>query len=122
MKLKAAIIGSMLVVMSIAFAACGDADDGKITTTKAPASSVVTTTRRPTTTSTTNRPIMDEMSSAAGDVSEGRLKERANAIAGKADRPPMTKIVRNKLRAAAYLAGAAVTGAGITAAVTAFFR
>lgn len=56
------------------------------------------------------------------NVSEGRLKERANAIAGKADRPPMTKIVRNKLRAAAYLAGAAVTGAGITAAVTAFFR
>ena len=45
MKLKAAIMGSMLVVMSIAFAACGDADDGKITTTKAPASSVVTTTR-----------------------------------------------------------------------------
>lgn len=56
------------------------------------------------------------------NVSEGRLKERANAIAGKADRPPMTKIVRNKLRTAAYLAGAAVTGAGITAAVTAFFR
>lgn len=56
------------------------------------------------------------------NVSEGRLKERANAIAGKADRPPMTKIVRNKIRAAAYLAGAAVAGAGITALVTAFFR
>ena len=56
------------------------------------------------------------------NVSEGRLKERANAIAGKADRPPMTKVVRNKIRAAAYLAGAAVAGAGITAVVTAFFR
>lgn len=82
MKLKAAIIGSMLVVMSIAFAACGDADDGKITTTKAPASSVVTTTRRPTT-STTNRPIMDEMSSAAGDVSEG-LSDAASELRSEA--------------------------------------
>ncbi len=83
MKLKAAIMGSMLVVMSIAFAACGDADDGKITTTKAPASSVVTTTRRPTTTSTTNRPIMDEMSSAAGDVSEG-LSDAASELRSEA--------------------------------------
>jgi len=56
------------------------------------------------------------------NVSEGRLKERANAIAGKADRPPMTKVVRNKIRTAAYLAGAAVAGAGFTAVVAAFFR
>lgn len=84
MKLKAVIAGSILVVMSVMFAACGDADDGKITTTKAPASSAVTTTQRSTTSSTTtNRPIMDEMSSAAGDVSEG-LSDAASELRSEA--------------------------------------
>lgn len=55
-------------------------------------------------------------------VSEGRLRERANAIAGKADRPPMTRMVRSKIRLVAYMMAAACTGAGITALVTALFH
>ncbi len=55
-------------------------------------------------------------------VSEGRLRERANAIAGKADRPPMTRMVRSKIRLVAYMMAAAGTGAGITALVTALFH
>jgi hypothetical protein len=55
-------------------------------------------------------------------VSEGRLRERANAIAGKSDRPPMTRIVRSKIRTVAYMAAAAGTGAGITALITVLFH
>ena len=55
-------------------------------------------------------------------VSEGKLRERANAIAGKADKPPMTKIVRSRLRMAASLIAAAGAGAGLTAVVTAVFN
>ena len=55
-------------------------------------------------------------------VSEGRLRERANAIAGKADRPPMTRMVRSKIRMVAYMVAAAGAGAGITALVTALFH
>lgn len=74
MKLKAGLIGSVLVLMSVMLAACGGADDGKITTTKAPSTSAVTTRAN-----TTQGGIMDEMSSAAGDVSEG-LSDAASEI------------------------------------------
>jgi len=56
------------------------------------------------------------------NVSEGRLRERANAIAGKTDKPPMTRAVRSKIRTVAYMAAAAGAGAGVTALVTAFFH
>ncbi len=55
-------------------------------------------------------------------VSEGRLRERANAIAGKSDRPPMTRMVRSKIRTVAYMVAAAGTGAGITALITVLFH
>lgn len=55
-------------------------------------------------------------------VSEGRLRERANAIAGKSDRPPMTRMVRSKIRTVAYMAAAAGIGAGITALITVLFH
>lgn len=64
MKAKALIAGAVMIISSILFVACGKAEDGKITTTT-PAttkSSVVTTTRKG---------VMGEMSSIAGDVSEG---------------------------------------------------
>lgn len=75
MKFKAALMGSFIVLMSVVFAACGGADDGKITTTKAPATSAVTTTRA----NTTHSGVMNEMSSAAGEVSEG-LSDAASEI------------------------------------------
>lgn len=65
MKIKAFIAGALIVATSVFFAACGKAEDGKITTT-AP----VTTTSR-VTASTTQKGIKEEMSSMAGDVSEG---------------------------------------------------
>ncbi len=55
-------------------------------------------------------------------VSEGKLRERANAIAGKADKPPMTKLIRSKIRLAASLVAAAGAGAVITALVTVAFH
>ncbi len=54
------------------------------------------------------------------NVSEGRLRERANAIAGAGGRPPATKIRRSKIALALELAGAAGTGAALTAAIAAF--
>ncbi len=75
MKLKAALVGSVLVLMSVMLAACGGADDGKITTTRAQATSAVSTTRD----STTSGGIMNEMSSAAGEVSEG-LSDAASEL------------------------------------------
>ena len=74
MKLKAALLGSVLVLMSVVLAACGGTDDGKITTTKAPATSAVTTRAN-----TTHGGVMNEMSSAAEDVSEG-LSDAASEI------------------------------------------
>ncbi len=56
------------------------------------------------------------------NVSEGKLRERANVIAGKNDRPPMTRIVRNKIRTAVSLIAAAGAGAGVMALVTASLR
>ena len=79
MKFKAALMGSFIVLMSVVFAACGGADDGKITTTKAPTTSAVTTTRA----NTTHGGVMNEMSSAAGDVSEG-LSDAASELRSEA--------------------------------------
>ena len=64
MKAKALIAGAVMIISSVLLVACGKAEDGKITTTapKTSASSVVTTTRKG---------VMDEMSSLAGDMSEG---------------------------------------------------
>ncbi len=64
MKTKALVAGVAMIISSILFVACGKAEDGKITTTasKTTASDVITTTRKG---------VMDEMSSLAGDVSEG---------------------------------------------------
>ena len=56
------------------------------------------------------------------NVSEGKLRERANVIAGKNDRPPMMKIVRNRIWTAVSLLAAAGAGAGVTALVTAALR
>lgn len=54
------------------------------------------------------------------NVSEGRLRERANAIAAADNKPPATKIHRNKLVFAAQLAASAGLGAAVTAVLTAF--
>ncbi len=54
-------------------------------------------------------------------VSEGRLRERANAIAGKADKPPMTKIRHSRIAYAVSIAVAAGAGAGLTAFISAVF-
>ncbi len=56
------------------------------------------------------------------NVSEGKLRERANIIAGKNDRPPVTRIVRNKIWTVASLAAATVAGAGLTALVAMLIR
>ncbi len=56
------------------------------------------------------------------NVSEGKLRERANIIAGKNDRPPVTKIVRNRIWTVASLALATIAGAGITALLTLLIR
>ena len=63
MRIKAAVLGVMMIIVSAVFAACGKADDGKITTENAGTSS--------TAISSTTIGMMDEMSSIAGDVSEG---------------------------------------------------
>lgn len=54
------------------------------------------------------------------NVSEGKLRERASAIAGTDNRPPATKIHRSRLKTAAVLAGAASAGAAVTAVIAAF--
>lgn len=56
------------------------------------------------------------------NVSEGKLRERANVIAGKNDRPPMMKIMRNKVLTAVSLIAAAGAGAGVTVLLTAALR
>ena len=55
------------------------------------------------------------------NVSEGKLRERACAIAGTDTRPPAMKIRSNKLKLAAILVSAAVFGAAVAAAVGALF-
>ncbi len=47
------------------------------------------------------------------NVSEGKLRERAGAMAGTAGRPPATKIRRNRLFLAFKLAAAAGVGATV---------
>lgn len=54
------------------------------------------------------------------NVSEGKLRERASAIAGTDNRPPAMKIHRNRLKMVAVLAAGAAAGATVTAALTAF--
>ncbi len=53
------------------------------------------------------------------NISDGKLRERANLIAGAGNRPPVTKIRKSRLFLAAQLAAAAGAGAGLTAIVTA---
>ena len=55
-------------------------------------------------------------------VSEGRLRERANAMAGKADKPPMTRVIHNRIAYAVSVAVAAGAGAGLMAVITAVIR
>ncbi len=55
------------------------------------------------------------------NVSQGKLRERAKAMAGIDGKPPATKIRRNKLLLAGAMSVAAGIGAAITAALTAFF-
>lgn len=55
------------------------------------------------------------------NVSDGKLRERANLIAGSNNKPPATKIRKNRLLLAAQLAAAAGAGAGLTAVITAVF-
>lgn len=63
MKTKALVAGAVLIISSVLFAACGKAEDGKITTEpKTSVNIAITTTRKD---------IKDEVSSLAGDVSEG---------------------------------------------------
>lgn len=54
------------------------------------------------------------------NVSEGRLRERANAIAGTAGKPPATKIRRSRLKLAAMLTAAAGAGAALMAIIAAY--
>ncbi len=54
------------------------------------------------------------------NLSEGKLRERANAIACGAGKPPATKIHRNRLRFLGAITAAAGSGAAIMAAVAAF--
>ncbi|MBQ8027622.1 MAG: hypothetical protein IJ261_05845, partial [Clostridia bacterium] len=53
------------------------------------------------------------------NVSEGKLRERASVIAGKADKPTMTKIIRRRAIMVASIIAAAGAGAGIMAFVKA---
>lgn len=50
-------------------------------------------------------------------TSEGTLKERASLIADSAGIPPASKLKRQKLLSALKLCGAALAGAGVSAAV-----
>ena len=67
MKVKSAVIGALLLLMSFALGACGSADDGKITTENAE-TTAISTTNKP---SMTNEGMLEEMSSIANDISEG---------------------------------------------------
>ena len=55
-------------------------------------------------------------------VSEGKLRERANAIAEAGGRPPATKVYRSRLAKALWLLSAAAIGAAVTAALTLLLR
>lgn len=55
------------------------------------------------------------------NVSDGRLRERANLIAGAGNKPPATKLRTSRIILAAELAAAAGAGAGLTALITLFF-
>ncbi len=48
-------------------------------------------------------------------VSEGKLRERAGMMSTTADKPPVTKIRRNRIFRIACLAGSAIAGAGVYA-------
>lgn len=50
-------------------------------------------------------------------VSEGKLRERAGMMSTSADRPPVTKIHRNRMFQILCLMGAGITGAGVYALV-----
>lgn len=62
MKVRATILGLVMVAVSVVFVACGKAEDGKVTTEN----------KRTSTTaySSTTKGMMSEMSSMAGDVSK----------------------------------------------------
>lgn len=53
-------------------------------------------------------------------VSQGTLRERAGAIAGKAGSPPPSKIRADKLALLAKLAAAALTGAAVAVIISHF--
>ncbi len=74
MKIKAALIGAFMVAMSLVFAACSGTEDGKITTEGAGTSASAVSTS-----SSTTKGMMNEMSSMAGDVSEGLSKGMSEA-------------------------------------------
>ena len=56
------------------------------------------------------------------NVSEGKLRERASAIAEASGRPPATKVCRSRLTRVLWLVSAAVFGATVTAALTLLLR
>ncbi len=56
------------------------------------------------------------------NISEGRLRERANAIAESGGRPPATKVHRSRFVKALWLLSSAAIGAAVTAAVTLLLR
>ena len=51
------------------------------------------------------------------NVSDGKLRERANLIAGTFNRPPATRLRRNRIVLTAQLVAAAGAGAGVTAVI-----
>ena len=56
------------------------------------------------------------------NVSEGRLRERANAIAGTAGKPPATKIHRGKVQTVLKLIASACAGAAVAVIITLFIH
>ena len=55
-------------------------------------------------------------------VSEGKLRERANAMAETGGKPPATRIARSRLARALWLLAAAAGGAVVSAALTLLLR
>ncbi len=55
-------------------------------------------------------------------VSEGKLRERANAIAEAGGKPPATKVCRSRWVKALWFLAAAACGAAVTAALTFLLR